>query len=680
MGEIIQNAPSSIRPQLESQFGNHLISTTASYNNKLITQNKDDAKESSEVWRQQAEEQMMNLVKDGTPESLEAAKMIQSQIDENIQSNQQIGMISKKQAYIASTENKLNFQSALSIEKYREAVTAGKGDEYLSSIAFDKMPGLSWSESETVRNNTMKWAQAALSADSRYQSLLGAQAQNDIINGAFSPKMSYYEENMTPTNFLNTMTSWTSQQRKAGGEEAQVSQIIQNPNSPDSYESAKPKAINSAYHSIAEGIYKNNQEAVGAGKAAPISMDDAEVIAQRQMAVAAPAFTDAINRMSSGANPESLERSYQMYNRLKDQGSKVLGVKDQNIANMKLYKELLGVYPDDPQKAAEMAYNSSFNTTEEQASLRLKQTNDYFNRNAYTSDALVSWATKIGGFKGQNFQDQNAYVSKTTQMFKDFMKASGNVNVAEEMTKEAISRTWGETQINGIDEVAFLPIEQNMELTNSAPIIQQNIVDQLGPQFMDSKKNFDENPGQLSYWRFKEGRVSFDEYISAKSKIRERQSLSGFVKGLAKGKSPRNELSKEFDIVDKFESGQPVVVEEVHRGGHVIENQLRFATSEVSTQNPNTGQIDGGMNVQIIDPKTLIPRSLPGYFGSMRSTPFVKPDKQYVQSRYMSMFHPGESLLNTSEIIEKHKARKKEQDEIAKLLVSSAQGNRWVIP
>lgn len=664
LSDILKNAPSTVRPQLESQFGSHLISSTAGYNNKLQSQNKEDAKDSNDTWRQQAQEQMMNLVKDGTPESLEAAEILKQQIQENIKSNESLGMISKKQAYTAQTETKLNYESSLSIDKYRQAVNKGMGDQYLSSIAFDKMPGLSWSESEAVRNNTMKWAQAALAADSRYQTLLGAQARNDIVNGSFAPKMNYFEEEMTPTNFLNTMTAWTAQQHTQSKDNVEVSNIIKAPGNVDSYKGAKASSVNKSFRTIADSIYQSNQDAVKSGKnVVEISMDDAEVMAHKEMAVLSQEFYDNVNKLASSPDPQNLERSFQMYSRIKDLGSKTAGISTKSIAAMSLYKNLMSAPSMDPQKAAELAYNQVYQPNEEHNKVVKRQIDEYKNVNLKTANQVASWAMKMGGFYDIPVQNITAYSDQVEKMFTQFANAVGDVTVAEQMTSDAIRRTYAPSSINGYPEVSFLPPELEMQLPGSAPIIQQNLIDQMVPQFEESKKLFDTNPGQPSYWQLKPGRISFDEYLQAKNIIRQEMDKPSIKQNIPDSIAS---LASEFDIVKQFEKGGPVIVQEIHRGGEIQEYALRFVTSDIAQRSPGNANAQQVLNAQLVDPNTFASsRAMFGYFGSMATSPLLRPNKQYVAERYMSLFEPGKSYVSPEQIIEDHKAlavAKREED------------------
>lgn len=614
---ILDMAPDTIRPQMEHQLGTQIQNSTHQLTLHMIERNKSDAASRDSVWRTHQSEQISNAIKDG---NIELAQEMQQSLNRNIDSGLYSGVLTPLQADTAKTAAKLNFESAKSIQKVMQARANGTEPEYLASIADKKIGDLSWSESEAVRDNTFRYLGAVESAENRDQALIEAQGQGEILSRTMNPDtLATYEAKLRPLVFQNLKNSYISSQRKQATMNSDVARILSNPGNVNSYAGKSAKVINDSYDGMTNYLMQKSQNSGN-----PISLEEAQFQAASSMATSIPKFTDMINRELKGENPEQIMKAIETYERMSAvSGYKTDGVDPKALAKGELFMDLLASNPADPVSAAQQANDIINKKDEKTLSITNLKIAEYMKQYASDSNRALSTAINLSGLdiSAGSLENPDHFASDVFNRFKGYMQLTdGNEDVSKKRVQADLAKQWGTTYINGKKQTTLLPIEQQMHLDPSAaPLIQQDVINQLGPQLEETKKTFDSRHSPF-YWRIKD-RLSFDEYAKAKVALAE-----------DKYRDPDIEINR--TIVSKFESAPPIQLEQVMRNKEIHTYELNVQASPYAQRSQKNGEVLGGYNIQIKDPVTKAIQSMPGYYGTTKTLPEYRPNTDWVKERY----------------------------------------------
>jgi hypothetical protein len=645
--DTIALAPDNLKPQMEAQYGSQLINSTHQFNLRMNSQQKAESASKDTAWRTQQSDAIQNAIKDG---NTELAQQMQAALNQNINAGRAAGTLSPADAQTALTTAKLNFESSKSIKSWMDAKANGTSDEYLKSIANNKISGLSWSESEQVRDNTVKYASAEEAAENRNESLFMAQGQQEIAMGTFNQdRANFFRENLRPLQYTRLMTQWSVANHAGSEESLAIQSIVSNANDASAFIGATKKQINAVYDQLVNvGMQKAQVDG------SPITQEDSQYQAAAFMATPVPAVIEGINRGLLNGNVQQVLNAIQMDERLHGlEGNKTIGVQDNARAVGEVFQNLLASNPNDPEKALQDARNVVLNKDENILKMNNVAIANYMQKHAPDAAHFLSNAVNISGLggDGSNIDDAAAFAADINSRFKGYMQlTNGNVEQSKKLTGKDASKIWGETTVNGKKELTRLPIESIVHIPKGAtPLIQNDIAEQLAPQLEWSKKAFDEGRNEY-YLRVKEGRVSYDEYTKAKAEIEEKMSLgariksartSGVLDEIETGESSftvlRKSLASQRKIVDEFESGKPIEIEQVFRNKTMKSFTVNAQTSNWATISPTTGRVDGGINLFMVDPETGIRSALTGYYGSSKTQAHYSPDTAKIQARYLSV-------------------------------------------
>lgn len=645
--DMINLAPDSIKPQLESQYGNHLINTTHQFNERMIGQQKSDAASKDSAWRSHQADAIQNAVKDG---NVKLAEQMRSSLEQNIKAAYSAGTMSAADSQTALTASKLNYESAKSIRTWMDAKSSGTEAEYLKSISDRKIEGLTWSESETVRDNTLKHANSVEAAENRNESLFMAQGQQEIALGSFNQdRANFFKENLRPLQYTRLMTQYAIQNHKNGTENVAVQGIISRPDSSSSYVGASKKQINTAYQQL---VNTAKQKADVNGQ--PISQEDAEYQAAGIMATPVPAVIDKINRGLKNGNAQEALQSLQMFERLHAlEGNKTIGVDEKSLAVAEVFQDLLASNPGNPEGALQLAKDTVLNKDEKIVKMNNLRISQYYQKHATDAAHALSNAVNISGVSGNgaNIDNPAGFTADINSRFNGYMQlTNGDEEQSKKLVARDVSKVWGVTEVNGKRELTRLPVEGMIHIPKGAtPLIHQDIIDQLTPQLKQSEIAHAE--GKLPYyWRLKEGRVSYDDYVKAKAEIEEKMNTKSVVKAIRGGDelseikgeqssfaALRASLASQRKIVETFESGKPIEIEQVFSKDQIKTFNINIQTSNWATISPKTGNVEGGTNMMVVDPETGIRTAMVGYYGSTKTQAQYIPNAEKITNRFISV-------------------------------------------
>ena len=648
--DLISMAPDSLRPQLESQYGNHLLNTTHEFNMRMNSQQKSEMAAKDSAWRSQQSIDIQNTIKDGNEK---LAQGMQEKLDQNIKSSLATGAISASQAQTSLTTSKLNFQSSKSIKTWMDAKANGTDAEYLKSIANNKINGLSWSESETVRNNTLKYASNVEAAENRNESLFLAEAQQEITLGTFNEdRANFFKNNLRPLQYTHLMTQYAVANHKNEAGKLEEQNMFANADKASAFEGATKKQINNTY---AQMVQAGLQKAQVNGN--PITQEDAEYQAAANMATVVPDVIDGINRKLKNGNAQDALQGLQMFERLHAlEGNKTIGVDSKALAMAEVFQDLLPSNPGNPEGALQQARDTIFNKDENVMKMNNLNISRYYQQHAADQAHGLSNAVNVSGLggNGSNIDNQSAFVADVNSRFNGYMQLTdSNVEQSKKLVARDVAKVWGESEVNGRREITRLPIEGQIKIPHGAKsLIQSDIVEQLTPQLEMSKVAHSE--GKLPYyWRLKEGRVSYDDYTKAKAEIDAKMNLKSYfttiqqpdeTQELSGGESSLESLyaslAPQRKIVAEFESGKPIEIEQVFDNSNLVKPKIfhiNVQSSNWATISPKTGNVEGGVNMMVIEPETGVRSTLTGYYGSTKTQAQYSPNSDKINGRFISV-------------------------------------------
>lgn len=612
--DTLELAPDNIKPQLENQFLHQLNSSTHEYNLKLTSQNKSDAESNAQVWRVHQNDLVTNQVKDAqSPKDFEMAKNSYESLQKNINSSD----LTALQKETASTTAKLNYESALSINKLLNARASGKEDAYLSSLAGKKIGNLSWSESEQVTANTVKYLVAIEATENRDQNLIISGASLEMAQGTFNEsKLADLRDELRPENYNKVATQWAKSQQKQNVENLTSQKIVSRPDDATTYEGLTPKQINAGFDLLKSAVMQKNPG---------ISDDEADFRVASSMNTIVPKYLDRINRELANGNPHQVLGGLEAYERLHElDGNKVLGINDKSLMVGEIFKNMLANQNVDPDlallKAREIVYNKDEDIIKNNNAI----IHGYMASHASTPSNRLSNAIKLSGLaNGIDIDNAAAFEGDIYSRFNGYMQqSSGDVAASEARTRKDASKIWGESRVNGKKQITRLGIEQAISFpSDAAPLIQEDIITQLQPQLVASKELYDKG-GSPHYWRIKEGRINYQAYAKAKLSI---QKL-----GLSDPDHSTN-----TKIINEFESGPPIQIEQITKSGNFTWH-LDVQSSPYAQRSPTTQKVSG-YNIGLVHPETGEKGQLYGFYGATHIIPTYEPNENWIKKNYIGV-------------------------------------------
>jgi hypothetical protein len=638
---ILEQAPTSVKPALEVSLQSTLLRTSTQLTEKMIGQQKEDARQKLSI---DSINQTKNIYESAMSGQPEVARSLYENEEKRNRQQRETGMITRAEEERRNETNRQTMLTGYYSNLAMEAKKSGSEEKFLASLA-NKPDAVSFSDWSSVTSNVLKNIGQVEALENRNYALTLAQGQQDIQTGIIGSKIDYYRENLRPIQFTQLMTAYASSLKKTGKLNADVQRITSDPSNPTVYAGQSPKIINASFDQLVSAQMQASEKA-----GQPISQDEAEYQIASNMSSVVPKYVDKLNRQLQSGNPQQMLSAINQYEQLHSlQGNKVLGINEKSLAMAEVFQDLLDSNPGDPVGAANQAKDIVFNKDETILKLNQQKINEFMNKNASNSSRLLSTAVKIGGAADDSIDRPEVYTADVFGRFKGFMQlTNGDVEQSQRLTKKSMDKVWGTTYVNGKQQTARYPIEHIIGIEQGAtPLIQEDIVNQLQPQLNYGKEAFDKGLSP-HYFRLKE-RVTYDQYAEAKEKIAQFMSAGSITKlsrgnesveeltGQSSFSKAYNSLKPEREIIKEYEAGKPIEIEQVLRNGQTKTFKIEMQTSSYAQVSPKDGSLLGGVNVTIRDPDTGINSFIHGYFGPTRDLPEYHPDKKYINDRLLGL-------------------------------------------
>lgn len=630
--EILENAPSSIRPQLGNQLSNQLLETSGNLSMKLIQQQKQDRLDELNSYN---ETENTNIFESGISNNFDAAEeSLNSFIDRNNFAAES-GQIKKSQAKANIHAARLSYWSGVYTREAIDAKNDKNLDAFLSSMVSKKPEEISYSDWNQVGKNVLGYLSnlEKLEARSRNSKLSeidlkisdGTISQSDLSNLQNDPEISN-------TDFNNTLRKLESRNVKASKHDIQVSELSNNPTDTATWARTTPEAINDWFDSLV-------QSKVDSGESEEQAKVNTAAYAPGQI----PVLNRELNFDLNSNDPTRLRRASLIANAMqqRDQGHK-LNLSKESYAMKDLFTANIqsGV---DATTAADMAHKTVFPEDQSVMDVRAKQWNS-LEKSKYSKPSQLSKLARdvlnVSSipFVSTQIPNEELVGNQFSKLLKEYYMLTGDETTAKETVKKLMKNTWGETRFSGESRQAWMPVEKALNLsTNATGYIQSDAVEQLTPEFELTKKAFDEGKSEF-YYRFKNPE-KFD-LNALKTKYDEtRVELEKFMQGKSNiSKAKESEIFKRFGEAKRnyetIRKGGVIEVEQVFENNVTETFRLDLATDPLlaTSTNPESPMV-GPYHVRLLNPRGF-PQSIANVGANTNQNISYFPNYNRIKEKY----------------------------------------------
>ncbi len=643
---LLENAPDAVKGNLQNSMQSTLLRSTANLNSKMVTQQKQDARDQAAVFNQT---QAKNMYESAMAGDFEAAQKIRDSQIANVEQLQNSGLISAKDAITY----KDSAEKAFLVGKYsHEAMLAQSQDkleQYLSDFASHKPDDMTYLQWQEVGKEVLANVGQIDSLKRRDQSLVSAEFELAIVEDRVTTQtIEEIRNKLTPEQFTRSMIKFAQAKNAKQSMEKTTADIASVWNNPVAFASLQNKDINATFNGLVDA-FKRNQ--TNQGKAEPSDIE-AKIHVVNSAGGVVPQFTKEVNNMLSSGNPVLVEQAKHAYTIL---GQLKLPISQQAQDMLYSYNSQIAQGKSE-EEAAIVAKEMTAPLSSEQEKIvqtqwkdfsKLHRLNEYRGKLNLAKDLLgIPYFSDI--------PNMPAVVQQANDAFEANFKRLRNVDAARSMTEANLAQVYGVTHVNGRKEFTYLPIEKFLQIDDAAGIIQNDMAKQTITQLEATKQAYDEK--RLPYYYEVENRASIEEGLQANNEIAELH---------------RTKQTKPFEYVEKLvalqqkikmvTANKPVKVTQVFRDGTKKEFELSMQASENLGlgQNPNT-PITGAYDVVLRSKEGRL-EPIIGVDSASRGRIVYRPNLEQIQKQYFALHglqsNPGDLKEAKDKFLANRKAR-----------------------
>ncbi len=620
--QILENAPSQVKPSLANQFNNQLLQTSGNLNLKMISQQKEDERQNAVAYNQT---QAQNIFEYGLSNNFDAAKESLDTFKKNTQAYVASGTLTPAQGLSANHAANLSYWSGVYSRKAVDEKNNKREAQFLEELADEKNKpdSISFADWQQVQKNVMGYVQNLDNLERKDTSLMLSQLDRKLAEtGSLSPQnLSEFEQKADPTTFNNFMAGYANFMHKEGQKnQAQYNAQIGWSNS-DVFSRLSTDAKNQTFDSlVAQQAQKNPDR----------SIFDIQTDTAMSAAGIVPAYVNTLSSKLQSTNPDDLIQATQAYKKLSN-------YKASNIAT--LPENSIGMYHafnaelekgSDPQTAAENAQTVIFGKDPDRKLANNEAWRDFRKNNLSDLGQRASFAKGLANIEwGATLVNPTGFYDSAIQIFENnFKLLNGDVETAKKMTREALNKNWGHSYINGQKEFGFLPVEKALNLPeNSLGVIKNSEI-----QLSETKNLYDR--GLSDYYYELKPYTTLEQAQKWSDRMKEIESLEG-------GKRFEKETFQEYfemrSKLTEFNKGQNLKVVQKWRDNHTQEYELMIkAGSNVLVSNDSENPVMGNYDILIKNKDRAIPLNGLEALGNQ----FVyRPSVNAIKKDYINFMH-----------------------------------------
>lgn len=654
--KIIEQAPYTIRPELANQFSGQLQQDVYNYNNKLLTQQKTEAKENASVYQSQQLNTMYNTALSGAETAPIETKKIFDKTLKNIEGNLASGLISPVEAETQRQAAKQTFLSSLLSADAATAKQNKNTAQFLNGLI--KTPAeyqgvkVTPSEWDVARQKTFNYVANLDQFTNRNQNLILSDAMVKAEEiGLTSSDIAELKSTLDPEKFNTFYSRYLRRENKRlnSGNNAQFAAA--NYTNPTIMAGLTSQQKNNAFNLQSSNIYARQQDI---GK--PISIQEAQYRAQASSPVPIPKYVSTLAAGIESPNPQIAAESAATVARFYETGlGSKLGTTFQQNTRASMMAHAISEFKQfgNSSEEAVMLARQMFNQPKEQLEANQAIANQWSKR-VNTPAQISTWSKDfINNPSGGIIPNQPVLQNQMKQVYKDYLVAfNGDEQMASSYLEKGMSRAYGVTRVNGREEYMYMPIEQAAGLDEYAtPLVLDDIYEQEQQQFSNMKAIYDKPNSQLDFYYELKPRVTYDQYAQAKILLQDKD------KAFQPTGTTAQEISKSIDAnalriqeaeqqVKQYEAGNPIEIEQVYRNDERYSRFIEVVNNPFMSISTGDNPTIGGYDIQMRD-KDGVPVRLYGIFDQNYTYPAYVPNIKQIQERYTGVAKvPGQPMMS----------------------------------
>jgi hypothetical protein len=679
--QIIEQAPSTIRADLANQFSNQLQRDVFNLNNRLITQQKTQAKENASVYQSRQLTAMSDTALSGGKGAATQTKKILDKTLKNINGNEASGLISPVEAESQrEAANQTYLNSLLSADAAQAKQTKTEA-QFLNGLV--QTP----SEYQGMKVTPTQWDVARKQAFSYVQNLdqFTNRNQNLILSDALvkqqetgltSSDIASLKEQLDPERFNTFYTSYLKSENSRISKTQEAQFAAANYTNPTVMAGLSTQQKNNAFDLQASNNYIRQQDL-----GQPISVEEAQYRAQAASPVPIPKYVNSLSASLNNPNPVVAAQAAATVSRFFDTGlGSVLGDTFSQNTRSNMMAHAISQYKmfgRSDEEAVALA-RETFNQPKEKLDANKAIANSWADK-IKTPAQISSWAkTYINNPNGAVIPNQPVLQNQMKQVYKDYLVAfNGDEQLASSYLEQGMSRAYGVTKVNGRDEYVYMPIEQAAGLDEYAtPLVLDDIYEQTQKQFANMKAIYDNPKSNLDFYYELKPRITYDQYAKAKLDVSELDkafTIKGkTAKEITQEQDKRSARYREAQSqIQQFEAGNPIEIEQVYRNGERYSRFIEVVNNPFMSISTGENPTIGGYDIQMRD-KDGVPVRMYGIFDKNYTYPAYVPNIKNIKERYSSVAKlPGQPMISYDEQIKRMLSSENKPGQLARAFMAA---------
>lgn len=495
---IIKNAPGKVVPSLQLQYGTHAMNLTSDLTNRMISEQHEDTKNNSALAVQSYNENAYTFGFHGKDKEGNAV----------IESTRRLSQANVDRRLWTPVEAKANVDSA------RKSFYSGKmihdynnspnKEAFLKSIADKKPSYLSDADYMPVTNNLMQYVNHQDALRAQDQSLRLTQFQSSVALNPMAADMPQQlqdlKNNVSPEAYEKAQLHYINSVKAYNTENGNLNEALSAWNDPGSFARLTEKSINKAFDSNVNRYIQQRQQ-----QGNPITQDEAEVQVAASAGGKVPVFVKELENKLLNGNPGAIASAANQIDLLSqlEAGRVYDGISPKAKAIATIFQQQRGSMPD-----TDLARQITDNLSNVDETVQKTLDNSWGlilskysaggmgALNSHSDFALAQVnldKKKVGGSYFATVYGNDIY----NQLNSNYITTRGDYNAALQMTQDYVKQHYGETYVNGKEQISDSPIEKYLGYPGNdiTPFVQKDILNQLSVSFAKAKEA---HPGD--YW------------------------------------------------------------------------------------------------------------------------------------------------------------------------------------
>ena len=495
LAKIAEQAPIAIKGNLEYNFANALQNSNYQYQNKMITQQREDQKNTLVAALQDHAKQAYKL---GSAGNATAALSLSEQTKTMAQNAVNARLITPQQAQVITDSVRKSAVSSIAVNGALAARQEGKLAQYKADFAKKKpdwMTHEEWQYSAQAISNEIGVLENLQNQD---QQIRSQQMLNSIASdptGITGSMWQDFESSVRPEVAERIKHTYIQALKSANKSKKENYDLVQGWTDPKTHARMQPNEINKTFDNLVDATMKGDPNK---------TRDQAEIEVANASGGKVPAFQQSIRNKISSGNPQEIESAAQQIHELQSiEGEHALnGLGEEYKAAAAKYEALRSVL-NDPTKAAQQMINDVFNQSSLEQKLVKEQWSSLLSKAVKSGKTHQDFALNLVGTNKDNFLNSGSAVMAASIILENynsqFLTTKGDQEVSAKLTKQFYKENFGQSWVNGGDPKETLhPIEKVLGYKSNdvVPYIHQDLINQLNEKFQVVK----DNPSSTEYF------------------------------------------------------------------------------------------------------------------------------------------------------------------------------------